>query len=79
MFNKENEFDKLFSKLDGEARKACQLKDLLAGLKMRPGMGEEDKLRLAKAFINETSSLCFDMGFEIRNYENYHLKKEVGQ
>lgn len=77
MFNKESEFDKLFSKLDGEARKVCQLKDLLAGLKMREGMEEADKLRLARAFISETSGICFEMSFEITKYKGSHLKKEV--
>lgn len=77
MFNKMSEFDKLFSKLDGEARKVCQLKNLLAGLKMREGMGEDDKLRLARAFISETSGLCYEMSCEISKYERLYLKKEV--
>ena len=77
MFKKESDFDKLFSKLDGEARKVCQLKDLLAGLKMREGMGDDDKLRLARAFISETSGLCFEMSFEITKYEGANFEKEV--
>lgn len=77
MFNKMSEFDKLFSKLDGESRKVCQLKDLLAGLKVREGMGEDDKLRLARAFVSETYDLCVGMSYEITKYMDLHLKKEV--
>lgn len=72
MFSKTSEFDKLFSKLDGEARKVCQLKDLLAGLKVREGMGEDDKLRLARAFISETVNTCYEMEMAITS-----RKKEV--
>lgn len=63
------DFQALFSELDKEARKVGALKGLLADLLLRQNMGEEDKLRLAKAFLLECQESLHEMNFAITKYK----------
>ena len=65
-----SDFQKLFQELDQESRKIATLKDLFAGLYMREGMEEIDKLRLAKTFLNEAREGLLEMDYLISQYRD---------
>ena len=62
-------FKELFSVLDSEARKLGEMKGLFAGLYMRENVSEEDKIRLAKAFISEAQESLHEMSYALKSYQ----------
>jgi hypothetical protein len=67
----------LFSELDGHARQVSQIKNLLADLAFRPHMGDDDKIRLAKAFIQETKDTLNEMHYIVSMFKDNKPKVEV--
>lgn len=71
------DIQELFQQLDGPARQVCQIKSLLGDLAGREHMGDDDKIRLARAFIQESRDLLNEMYYLTTTFKDNKPKVEV--